>query len=303
MAINILDPTKEFHQDESGIWNCNKFDYCPHQEFQDAVDCYQKREADLKMLWAHLCDDCINAVGDLLRQEERKAQTYIMLATEMGREIVDHICLNTEEPDMTPKCRCSCTAEGRRISAQDLQAANLAIDQDSQEFFHRNADPQVHRNERRYRNVACYLCDQEDEQHLQFHERVKGIANALDQFKAKVLEPKEPSEHRKEFDLYCFRVGATFNPLDDRDEALEAYVYEKYGPYFEPISFEEGKGEGSRVARIILSTEPSIAIDLKNGWVEGAMSESQHPLRFPLYRDTLTELRTVYDYDEEDEEE
>ena len=51
------------------------------------------------------CDDCLTAALDLGAETLYDQQ---MVCMEIGADIRDHLCIETEEPDLNIKCRCAC---------------------------------------------------------------------------------------------------------------------------------------------------------------------------------------------------
>jgi hypothetical protein len=68
-----------------------------------------KREALRKYRrTAVVCDYCLNEAYDL-GVEGYEAQADIM--RELGLELPDHLCDETEEPDLNIRCGCACQSE------------------------------------------------------------------------------------------------------------------------------------------------------------------------------------------------
>ena len=51
------------------------------------------------------CDDCLTAALNLGAETLYDQQ---MICAEIGADIQDHLCIETEEPDLNIKCRCAC---------------------------------------------------------------------------------------------------------------------------------------------------------------------------------------------------
>ena len=51
------------------------------------------------------CDDCLTAAYDIGATTLLDQQ---LVCAEMGADMPDHLCIETEEPDLGETCRCAC---------------------------------------------------------------------------------------------------------------------------------------------------------------------------------------------------